>query len=431
MYASRSTGLACRSRVVASRVGAARMGNAARLITSRGFAQTVVSQQKKGETAEAAPVFKIDEEFDDYKDVTTTNQQIEENYREPPVQPTGKHGEFATTLYATASVLGAVEEVERDLQWLVDASQTVPMFQQFLSSGLPDKKITRKLLQGVLKGADLHRLTQKFLVTELLEAGELKLVPDIAAAYAQIMKAHRKEVNVVFTFASLPDKDFLARQIERVKKYRLEADSTPVWQFKINPALIGGFVVEVGSSYKANFAVATQFEHMRQQLKQAEEKWERVKPKDLQIDLFDTSNLFAPLQDVKLTRADLDKTVGEVFGNKGLSLDALTLEQTVKQVLEDAQRELGADYEKQVLEKVRDLDFEKLKTIKQLDLAQHEKNLIKKHNIADNDTEGKRKVKAKIEELKQFKELDTTTIAEVLKKHQPETYKKYQAVFAQ
>jgi hypothetical protein len=39
-------------------------------------------------------------------------------------------------------------------------------------------------------------------------------------------------------------------------------------------------------------------------------------------------------------------------------------------------------YEKQVLEKVRDLDFEKLKTIKQLDLAQHEKNLIKKHNIA-------------------------------------------------
>jgi hypothetical protein len=42
---------------------------------------------------------------------------------------------------------------------------------------------------------------------------------------------------------------------------------------QINPALIGGFVVEVGSSYKANFAVATQFDHMRQQLKQAEEKW--------------------------------------------------------------------------------------------------------------------------------------------------------------
>jgi hypothetical protein len=42
----------------------------------------------------------------------------------------GKHGEFASTLYATASVLNAVEDVERDLKWLIDASQTVPMFQQ-------------------------------------------------------------------------------------------------------------------------------------------------------------------------------------------------------------------------------------------------------------------------------------------------------------
>ena len=44
----------------------------------------------------------------------------------------GKHGEFASTLYATASVLNAVEDVERDLKWLVDASQTIPMFQQVL-----------------------------------------------------------------------------------------------------------------------------------------------------------------------------------------------------------------------------------------------------------------------------------------------------------
>jgi hypothetical protein len=41
--------------------------------------------------------------------------------------------------------------------------------------------------------------------------------------------------------------------------------------------------------------------------------------------------------------SDWCRTVGEVFGNKGLSLDAFTLEQTVKQALEDAQRELGAD----------------------------------------------------------------------------------------
>merc|ERR1711939_1242963 len=391
MYASRSSGMACRSRL-ASRV-APRMGNAARLVSARGFSQTLATQQKKGEATTAAPVFKIDEDFDDYKDVTASNEQVEKNYREPPVQVTsGKHGEFASTLYATASVLNAV--------------------------------------QGVLKGADFHRLTQKFLVTELLEAGELKLVPDIAAVYAQIMKAHRKEVPVVFTFASLPDKDFLTRQIERVKKYRLEADATPMWEFKINPALIGGFTVEVGSNYKGNFALSSQFDLMRQQLKQAEDKWERVRPKDLHINSFDTSNLFAPLSGIKITAADLDKTLADVLGSKKETFQAVDLNRTLKQALEDAQRDAGfsGDYEKNVLEETRTLDFEKLKRVKQLDLAQHEKYLMQKHNITENDAEGKRKVKAKIEELKRFKELDTSFIGEVLKKHQPETYKKYQAI---
>lgn len=36
----------------------------------------------------------------------------------------------------------------------------------------------------------------------------------------------------VFFCSQLPDKDFLTRQIERVKKYRLEADATPMWEFK-------------------------------------------------------------------------------------------------------------------------------------------------------------------------------------------------------
>lgn len=44
MYASRSSGMACRSRL-ASRV-APRMGNAARLVSARGFSQTLVTQQK-------------------------------------------------------------------------------------------------------------------------------------------------------------------------------------------------------------------------------------------------------------------------------------------------------------------------------------------------------------------------------------------------
>lgn len=45
-------------------------------------------------------------------------------------------------------------------------------------------------------------------------------------------------------------------------------------------------------------------------------------------------------------------------------------------------RDHQLQYEKNVLEQTRNLDFEKLKTVKQLDLAQHEKHLMQKHNIA-------------------------------------------------
>jgi hypothetical protein len=46
---------------------------------------------QKGETSNtAAPVFKIDEEFDDFKDVTASNEQVEKNYREvSPPMPAG------------------------------------------------------------------------------------------------------------------------------------------------------------------------------------------------------------------------------------------------------------------------------------------------------------------------------------------------------
>jgi hypothetical protein len=49
-------------------------------------------------------------------------------------------------------------------------------------------------------------------------------------------------------------------------------------------------------------------------------------------------------------------------------------------------RDHQLQYEKNVLEQTRNLDFEKLKTVKQLDLAQHEKHLMQKHNIAVRNT---------------------------------------------
>jgi len=117
---------------------------------------------------------------------------------QPPIPLTSKQGEHAGALFASASIVNAMEAVERDLAWFSEAFETVPEFQQvgsqphdqiratakslrpsstsitltqpylqFISTVMTDKTIQRRLLQGVMKGAGFHRLTQKFIGTSL------------------------------------------------------------------------------------------------------------------------------------------------------------------------------------------------------------------------------------------------------------------------
>jgi len=400
MYASR---LATAARA-ASRVGVSthvrRLGpQSARLLFARSLHSQIVvrKQQDQNKETSQAPTFKIDEAIDEYKDVSATREQVEKNYREPPIPLTSKQGEHAGALFASASIVNAMEAVERDLAWFSEAFETVPEFQQFISTVMTDKTIQRRLLQGVMKGAGFHRLTQKFIVVELFESGDLKLLPEIAAVYAQIMKAYRKDVPVVFTFASLPDKDFLTRQIERVQKYRLDPDATPQWEFRINPALVGGFTVEIGSNFKGDFSLAHQFQLMRQQLKQAEEKWEHVRPKEVKILGLDSPELFNfPLSFESLTPTGL--------------VDPYKLSQ--EQVI-------------YVIHKLQTLDFDQIKWLKELDLAEYEKDL--KSKIPDTDQAGK-EVKKEIQKIQHFKD-GIPYLAYLLEKYAPDTYKQHQSIF--
>jgi len=329
------------------------------------------------------------------------------------------------------------------------------------------------------------------------------------------MKVHRKETPVVFTFASLPDKDFLARQIERVKKYRLAPDDTPIWEFRINPALLGGHVVEVGNSFKANFALSAQYDYHKAQLKQAEEKWERTRPKELNLGEFGQKHLMGDLPQFKeadldkplsqvlkgnanelgLSSEDLESTVAEAVGksikNSGIHFDKDTLkafgvdvdrvrselveklakgrdrkvaERAVESILAKQLEALNAgdvegaslkaqanriryqlaafgvdprqvasqspeQTEAEIQQRLRNLDFKKLEEINRLDLIKYEKSLLEQQGISENDKEGLKKVRAKIDRLRRVQTVDTQLVGEALKKYQPETYKQYQQIF--
>jgi F0F1-type ATP synthase delta subunit len=220
----------------------------------------------------------VDTQVDDYKDVYASDEDIERKYQKAPVEVFGKPGEIASTWYSTAIVMDALEAVERDLRWLLKSKDSIPAFAQFLEIKTLPKDQMKKILQGALKGAGFHRLTQKLLVQNLIDEGELHLAPEVAAKFLDIMRAHRKEVDVTLTFASLPDKKFMENVMDRIKKYKLRDGQQPVWKFKINPELLGGYHATAPQLFTYDFTVKAQNEQLKEWHKNFESFIEKEKP---------------------------------------------------------------------------------------------------------------------------------------------------------
>jgi len=224
--------------------------------------------------------WQVDQEVDDYKDVYASDEDIEKKYQKAPIDVFGKAGEIASTWYSTALVMNALDAVEQDLKWLIKSKESIPAFAQFLEIKTLPKDQMKKVLQGALKGAGFHRLTQKLLVQNLIDEGELQLAPDIAAKFLEIMKAHRKEVDVTLTFASLPDKKFMENVIDRIQKYKLKSGQQPVWKFKIDPELLGGYHVTSPQLFTYDFTVKAQNEQLKEWHKNFESYMQKDKPAD-------------------------------------------------------------------------------------------------------------------------------------------------------
>ncbi len=158
---------------------------------------------------------------------------------------------------------------------------------------------------------------------------------------------------------------------------------------QIKPEITGGVVIEVGSQFKADFALSDEFNMMRERLRQIEDKWERSRDKDVSVQSFDRTNLFKP-ENV-----------------------ATKVEET------------------ELAEEAKKFDLEMFKAVKSLDLAKHEQELIKRHNVSPSDEAGVARVKAKIAQLKAAQETDPNSLRAALKKYNPAVYKQFEQAFPQ
>jgi F-type H+-transporting ATPase subunit delta len=148
---------------------------------------------------------------------------------------------YARAIFELAEEKGEGEALLEELAAVAQVASREPAFSDFLGSPLVDREDRRASLEEIFRGQASDLLVDTLQV--LNRKGRLALLPGIVRAYRGELRERRGLVDVrVATAAPLP-----APLRERLAAVlvRLTGGRRPEIEEKVEPALVGGMVVEV------------------------------------------------------------------------------------------------------------------------------------------------------------------------------------------
>ncbi len=155
----------------------------------------------------------------------------------------GLAGRYANAVFELAQDQGCVDAVSADLASLRRALETSADLARLFRSPVFSAADHAKALGAILGKMGAHPLTTKFVLL-LAEKRRLFVLTQIVAAYEHLVARSRGETEAEVTAArALSDTEIA--EIKSVLKSRLGKE--PRLQAKIDPTLLGGLVVKVGS----------------------------------------------------------------------------------------------------------------------------------------------------------------------------------------
>ncbi len=166
---------------------------------------------------------------------------------------------YANALFEAANEQDRLEPVRDDLHAFAEAVQQVPELRALLMNPEIDSREKMDALRAILAEAD--ELVRNFLLL-LVEKGRTNELDDVVTEFDALVAAEEGILDVELTTAvelSEDETDKILRQIEQISGRRLRASR------KVEPALIGGFVLQAGS-YRADASVRGRLERLRRQL---------------------------------------------------------------------------------------------------------------------------------------------------------------------
>ncbi|KAG0220514.1 ATP synthase F0 subcomplex subunit OSCP atp5 [Mortierella sp. GBA43] len=158
----------------------------------------------------------------------------------------GIDGRYATALYSAAAKKQALDTVENDLKQVRRVVEKDNKLREFLENPTINRIEKKSGVQKLLSAGKYSDLTKNFFDT-LAENGRLNDTVKIIDSYGSLMSAHRGEVQVTITSA----KELDIKDVNKVKGFLaksafVSAKQTLIVSNKVNPAILGGLVVEFG-----------------------------------------------------------------------------------------------------------------------------------------------------------------------------------------
>ncbi|MCT2558358.1 F0F1 ATP synthase subunit delta [Tsuneonella sp. YG55] len=171
-------------------------------------------------------------------------------------------GRYASALFELASEAGTVTAVESDLDTLAAALAESADLRALTTNPEIGRKAQGSAIEAVAGTLGLSDLTKKFLGT-LAENGRLSHLGDMVRAFNTIAAAQRGEVTAEVTSAhALTD-----AQIDQLKTKLTQREGRTVkLSTKVDPDLLGGLVVTVGSK-RIDGSIRTRLNSLAQAMK--------------------------------------------------------------------------------------------------------------------------------------------------------------------
>lgn len=157
----------------------------------------------------------------------------------------GLEGRYATALYSAAAKKQTLDTVESELKKVAGVIQKDKSVLDFLQNPILSRQAKKQGVTQML-GDRYSEVTRNFF-NVLAENGRLSETPKIIDSFSALMAAHRGELTVTVTSAK-PLDSRLTTQLKNVltKSSLVKSSNSVKITSKVNPAILGGLVVEVG-----------------------------------------------------------------------------------------------------------------------------------------------------------------------------------------